>query len=75
MNNELKIPDLQTRERSVAKLRELAKRWDALIGNLDELNTRLETELENSAIGAYDKRRAERLAAQKPESGSPASLA
>ncbi|MBW4618397.1 MAG: hypothetical protein KME17_03295 [Cyanosarcina radialis HA8281-LM2] len=70
MSNKPKIPDLETRERSVVKLRELAKRWDALIANLDELNTRLEGDRENSILGAYDKRRTERLAAQNLESSS-----
>ncbi len=31
MSNQPKIPDAETRARSVAKLRDLVKRWDALI--------------------------------------------
>ena len=72
MNNEHIIPDAETRARSVANLRELVKRWDVLIAELDELNASLEADIQNSPLGAYYKRRAERLAAQQQESTSQA---
>lgn len=72
MSNELRIPDAETRARSVANLRELVKRMDRNIAELDELNASLEADIQNSPLGAYYKRRAERLAAQQQESTSQA---
>ena len=53
MNNQPKIPDAETRNRSVARMRKLVKRWDALILDLDELNARLEADIRNSPLTAY----------------------
>jgi hypothetical protein len=61
MNKQPKIPDAQTRVRSVAKLRELVKRWDALILDLDELNARLEADIRNSPLTAYRLGKAKRI--------------
>lgn len=72
MNNERRIPDAETRARSVARLRELVKQMDRHIASLDELNARLEADFQNSLIGAYLKRREKRLATQKQESSSQA---
>ena len=72
MINEHRIPDAETRARSVANLRELVKRMDRNIAELDELNARLEADIQNSTLGAYYKRRVERLAAQQQESTSQA---
>ena len=72
MSNEHRIPDAETRARSVANLREIVKRWDVLIAELDELNARLEADIQNSTLGAYYQRRAARLAAQQQESTSQA---
>lgn len=69
MSNQPRIPDAETRARSVARLRELVKRWDTHIADLDELNARLEAVIRNSPLTAYRLRRAERLAAQEKESG------
>lgn len=71
MSNGRRIPDAETRARSVAKLRDLVERMDRHIADLDGLNARLEADFQNSLIGAYYRRRAERLAAQKQELNSP----
>jgi glutamate mutase epsilon subunit len=65
MSNEHRIPEPETRARSVAKLRELVKQMDGHIANLDNLNARLEADFQKSVIGDFYRRRAERLAAQK----------
>ena len=70
MTNERRIPDAETRARSVARLRELVQRMDRHIADLDALNARLEADIEKSLLGAYYKRRSERLAKQKQESSS-----
>lgn len=64
-NERSKIPDAETRARSVAKLRALVERMNRHIADLDELNARLEVDFQNSIIGSYYKSRAERLAARK----------
>ena len=61
MSNQAKIPDAEIRKRSVAKLRELVKRWDALILDLDELNARLEADIRNSPLTAYRLGKAKKL--------------
>ena len=53
MSNQAKIPDVQTRTRSVARMRELVKRMDAGILGLDELIARLEADIRNSPLTAY----------------------
>lgn len=63
MSNERKIPDANTRAHSVNKLRELVKRMDRHIVDLDELNAQLEVENEKSLLSAYLARREQR---QKP---------
>lgn len=70
MSNHPKIPDAETRARSVAKMRELVKRMDAHILDLDELNARLEADIRNSPLTAYRLRKAKRLAVEDKESGS-----
>jgi hypothetical protein len=67
MNNKAKIPDAETRARSVATMRELIKRMDKHIADLDYINARLEEDFYNSPYGQYRKRREERLAAQKQQ--------
>jgi hypothetical protein len=66
MSNERRIPDAQTRARSVAKLQELVARMDSHIADLDRLNAQLAAENENTQRGAYLKRREQRLAGQQP---------
>ena len=67
MSNQPKIPDAETRARSVAKLRDLVKRWDALILDLDELNARLEADIRNSPLTAYRLGKAKRAIAPDQE--------
>jgi hypothetical protein len=67
MSNQPKIPDAETRARSVAKLRDLVKRWDALILDLDELNARLEADIRNSPLTAYRLGKAKRAIAPDKE--------
>ena len=74
MSNECRIPDSETRARSVAKLRQLVERMDRHIAALDELNARLEADVQNSRIEAYDRRRAERLAASSRTPSNPVTL-
>ncbi|MBD2181019.1 hypothetical protein [Aerosakkonema funiforme] len=70
MSNQPRIPDPETRERHIAKLKEICQRWDVLIAGLDELNAKLDADFENSPLGLLYKRRAERLANQKQASSS-----
>lgn len=53
MNNQPRIPDAETRARSLANLRQLVKRMDAGILELDELIARLEADIRNSPLTAY----------------------
>ncbi|HEY9873681.1 MAG TPA: hypothetical protein V6D12_09595 [Candidatus Obscuribacterales bacterium] len=45
MSHQPRIPDPETRARHIAKLRDLNRRMDKHILDLDELNSQLETEL------------------------------
>ncbi|GFE71359.1 hypothetical protein [Chroococcus sp. FPU101] len=65
MSNQPQIPDKATIDRHVATMRELIKRMDKHIADLDYINARLEEDFNNSVYGQYCKRREERLAAQK----------
>ena len=65
MINQPKIPDAETRKRSVAKLREVVKLWDALILDLDELNVRLEADIRKSPLTAYRLGKAKGLMSQE----------
>lgn len=64
MSNQPRIPDPETRARSVARMRELIQHWDVLIANLDELNARLEAENTRSFEAARQRGIARRKAAQ-----------
>ncbi|MFB2892380.1 hypothetical protein ACE1CI_05475 [Aerosakkonemataceae cyanobacterium BLCC-F50] len=64
MTNQPRIPDPETRARSVNRMRELIKRWDVLIAELDELNLRLEAENKRSFEAARQRGNAKRKAAQ-----------
>lgn len=57
MNEQHSIPDAETRTRSVAKLQELVKQWDQLIVDIDELNAKLEADIQNSPLTVYRLRR------------------
>jgi hypothetical protein len=67
MNDRVKIPDAETRARSVAKMRELVKRMDANILQLDELIARLEADIRNSPLTAYRLGKAKRAIAPDKE--------
>jgi hypothetical protein len=67
MNNQAKIPDSETRARSVTKMRELVKRMDANILQLDELIARLEADIRNSPLTAYRLGKAKRAIAPDQE--------
>ncbi len=69
MINQPRIPDTETIARHVAKMQELCRHMDRHIAELDEFNARLELDSQNSLLGAFHKKRAERLAAQG--AGSP----
>lgn len=64
MINQPRIPDPETRARSVAKMQEVVKRWDVLIADLDELNLRLQTENERNLEEARQRGNAKRQASQ-----------
>jgi len=64
MTHQPRIPDPETRARSVARMRETIKQWDVLIANLDELNIRLEAENNRSFEDARQRGNARRKAAQ-----------
>ncbi len=53
MNKQSRIPDPETRARSVARMRQLVKRMDAGILQFDELIARLEADIRNSPLTAY----------------------
>ncbi|OCQ91406.1 hypothetical protein BCD67_23620 [Oscillatoriales cyanobacterium USR001] len=53
MTNEVKIPDQETRARSVEKMRSLCKRIDSNFLELDELIASLEADIRNSPLTAY----------------------
>lgn len=67
MNNQHKIPDSETIDRHAAKMQELCQRMDKHIADLDALNARLEEDFQKSPLGAFYRRRSERLAAQQKE--------
>jgi exonuclease VII small subunit len=68
MNNQPRIPDAETRARSVANLRQLVKRMDAGILELDELIARLEADIRNSPLTAYRLGKAKRTITPQTES-------
>jgi exonuclease VII small subunit len=68
MSSQPRIPDAETRARSVANLRALVKRMDAGILQLDELIASLEADIRNSPLTAYRLGKAKRKIA--PEESS-----
>lgn len=56
------VPDAETRARSVNNLRELVKRMDQHIADLDALNAQLDLENQKSLFADYLRRREQRLA-------------
>lgn len=55
-NNQPRIPDPETRARHIAKLRELDKRMDGHILDLDQLNAQLAMDLWEQRRRMYSKR-------------------
>jgi len=64
MSNQPRIPDAQTRARSVTRLRELVQRMDRNIAELDEFIARLEAENNRNFEAARQRGNAKRKAAQ-----------
>lgn len=53
MMNQPQIPDAQERLHSASKMRELGKRIDNNLLDLDELIAQLESDIRNSSLMAY----------------------
>ncbi len=53
MNNQPRIPDPETRKRSVERLREVCRQFDALNLLLDEAIAQAEADIRNSPLTAY----------------------
>ncbi len=67
MSNQPKIPNLETRARHIAKLRELNRRMDKYIMDLDELNALLEAALREQRRRIYRLREAKQITALQDE--------
>ena len=63
MNNPIQIPDENSRERSIAKMREISIMFDAQIMVLDELIAKVEAENRHSSVNVYRRERGKRLLA------------
>lgn len=63
--NQPRIPDPETRRRSVEKLREVCRQYDALNLLLDEAIAQVEADIRNSPLNAY---RLGKIKSVKPES-------
>jgi alpha-D-ribose 1-methylphosphonate 5-triphosphate synthase subunit PhnL len=61
MNNQPKIPDSVTRERSIAKMREISMMFDAQIMMLDELIAQVEAQNRQNSINVYRQKQGKRL--------------
>ena len=53
MSNQPRIPDPETRKRSVERLREVCRQFDALNLLLDEAIAQVEADIRNSPLNAY----------------------
>ncbi|MCL1472138.1 hypothetical protein [Argonema antarcticum] len=60
MNNEKKIPDAETRAKSIARWREVNLMWDELNMMLDQAIAQAEMDLQNSPLYASRRRRVEK---------------
>ena len=69
MNNPNQISDENSRERSIAKMREISIMFDAQIMVLDELIAKVEAENRHNSVSVYRQERGTRLLAslQKEE--------
>lgn len=64
MNNQLRIPDPETRKRLVEKLREVCRQYDELNHLLDEAIASAEADIRSSPLNAYRLRKAKQAAAE-----------
>jgi len=53
MNHQPEIPDAETRKRSVERMREVCRQFDALNLLLDEAIAQAEADIRNSPLTAY----------------------
>jgi hypothetical protein len=65
MNNQSRIPDPETRRRSVEKLREVCRQYDALNLLLDEAIASAEADIRNSPLSAYRLGKAKRVVSEE----------
>jgi hypothetical protein len=61
MNNQPRIPDSETRAKSVARLRDICTMFDDQIMVLDELIAQVEAENRNNPLNVYRRNRGKRL--------------
>ena len=61
MNNQPRIPDAETRAKSVARLRDVCYMFDAQNMLLDELIAQVEAENRNNLLNVYRRNRGQRL--------------
>ena len=69
MNNPNQISDENSRERSIAKMREISIMFDAQIMVLDELIAKVEAENRHSSVNVYRRESGKRLLASLEEEG------
>ena len=69
MKNQPRIPDPDSRARSVARMREVCTQFDEQIAVLDRLSTQLESENNKNPVNIYfKKRKQKRLLAERQSS-------
>ncbi|MGK7874249.1 MAG: hypothetical protein AB4426_13330 [Xenococcaceae cyanobacterium] len=61
MNSQPKIPDQETIQRHVTKMREVCLMFDALNMTLDEAIAQAEADIRNSPINVYRREKAKKL--------------
>ncbi len=61
MTNQPRVPDPETRARSIAKLRDICLMFDAQIMVLDELIAQVEAENRNNPVNVYRREKGKRL--------------
>ena len=69
MNNPNQISDENSRERSIAKMREISIMFDAQLMVLDELIAKVEAKNRHSSVNVYRRERGKRLLASLEEEG------
>ena len=61
MNNQPQVPNLATRKRSIAKLRQISTMFDAQIMILDELIAEVEAQNRQNLVSVYRREQGKRL--------------